>query len=97
MASRQHPQALGDVLGGVIRKMGIAKKLDEASAIEAWAALAGPRINGITASVWMKGSTLYVKITSAAWRHALHMQRRQWTDRLNAELGRRVVTEIVFR
>ncbi len=45
----------------------------------------------------MKGSTLYVKITSAAWRQELHMNRRKWRDRLNGALEAELVDEIVFR
>lgn len=91
------PQALGSVLHGVIDKLGLQRKLDETEAIETWAILAGPQINGVTASVWIKGSTLYVQITSAAWRHQLHLQRRTWRDRLNDELGKPLIREIVFR
>jgi predicted nucleic acid-binding Zn ribbon protein len=72
-------------------------KIDEARVIETWAALAGPQINGVTQSAWMKGSTLYVKIRSAAWRQELHLRRRAWRDRLNAEVGADLVEAIVFR
>lgn len=96
MAS-SNAQLLGDVLGGVIKKMGIQKKLDAARTVEAWAVIAGPKINGITESAWLRGDTLYVKVTSAAWRHELHLQRRAWRDRLNEHLGAELVGEILFR
>ncbi|RMH57659.1 MAG: DUF721 domain-containing protein [Bacteroidetes bacterium] len=97
MRPRQSPQALGAVLHGVIDKLGLRRRLEETRAVETWAALAGPQINGVTASVWVKGDTLYVRIISAAWRHQLHLQRRAWRDRLNEELGTPAIREIVFR
>lgn len=91
------PKALGDVLHNVIERLGIRKELDEARAIETWAALAGPRVNGVTDKAWIRHGTLFVKIRSATWRHELHLQRRAWCDRLNEQLGERLIDEIVFR
>ncbi|PSQ96400.1 MAG: DUF721 domain-containing protein [Bacteroidetes bacterium SW_9_63_38] len=97
MADRNPPQPLGDVLEDVIEQLGLEEKMDEARVIETWAAVAGPDINGVTESAWMKGSTLYVKIRSSTWRQELHMNRRQWRTRLNDELDAELVDEIVFR
>ena len=91
------PQALGDVLSGVINRLGIRRELDEARVIEAWAALAGPQVNGVTDSAWVKGDRLFVKVRSAAWRQELHMNRGAWRERLNDQLGATLVNEIVFR
>ena len=91
------PQRLGDVLGEVIDRLGLRERIDAARVVEAWAVLAGPQINGVTETAWMKGRTLYVKVTSAPWRQELHLRRRQWKKRLNEELGEALVEEVVFR
>jgi len=97
MVDANRPQPLGDVLEEVIEQLGLQDKMDEARVIETWAAVAGPDVNGVTESVWMNGTTLYVKITSAPWRQELHMNRRQWRKRLNEDLDAELVDEIVFR
>lgn len=94
--SYQPPQALGDVMEAVIGRLGIRKRLDVARTIEAWAEVAGPQINGVTDSAWVKGQKLYVRITSSVWRHELHLRRRAWRDRLNEHLGNDLVKEIIF-
>ncbi len=76
--------------------MGIQHKLDEVRTIESWAALAGPHINAATASVWIRGDKLFVKLTSSVWRQELHLQRAQWRTQLNEALGAELVREIVF-
>jgi predicted nucleic acid-binding Zn ribbon protein len=91
------PQPLGDVIQSVIDRLGLRSRINEARIIEAWATLAGPQVNGVTSSVWLKGNTLFVKIRSAAWRQELHLRRRDWCQRLNDELGEALVDEIVFR
>lgn len=90
------PQPLGKVLQSLIDQMGLRRKIDEARAVEAWATLAGPTINGVTDKAWIKGDRLYVKINSAAWRHELHLRRNAWRTRLNQQLGENLVREIVF-
>ncbi len=97
MAPSDGPRPLGEVLEEVIDELGVQKEIDEARVVDTWAAVASDKMNSVTESAWMKGSTLYVKITSAAWRQELHMNRRKWRDRLNGALGKELVDEIVFR
>ena len=97
MAPTNSPRPLGDVIKEVIDELGIEEEVDEARVVEAWAGLAGDKINSVTESAWMKGSTLYVKITSAAWRQELHMNRRKWRERLNGAFEKDPVDELVFR
>lgn len=97
MARQSSPRPLGDVLKEVIAQLDVQDGIDEARVVETWASVAGTDINSVTESVWMDDSTLYVKITSAPWRQELHLHRRQWRDKLNEELGKELVDEIVFR
>lgn len=91
------PRPLGEVIQEVIDGLDVQSEIDEARVVETWASVAGTQINSVTETAWMKGSTLYVKITSAAWRQELHMNRRQWRERLNRALDEALVDEIVFR
>lgn len=91
------PQSLGDALDEVIERLGLEDKINETNVIETWAEMAGPKINAVTKSAWMKNDKLFVKITSPAWRHELHLSRGNWCDRLNDRLDEPKVDEIVFR
>jgi predicted nucleic acid-binding Zn ribbon protein len=95
--STDGPQKLGNVLQEVIDRLGVREKIDEAQVVETWASVAGPQVNSVTESAWMKGDTLIIKISSSAWRQELHMNRRAWKQRLNDAIGREVVEEILFR
>ena len=97
MAGGSDPQPLGEVIKEVIDELGIRTEIDKAKVVEAWATLAGPQVNKVTKTAWVKRRTLYVKITSAAWRQELHMQRRTWCRRLNDHLNEELIEEIVFR
>ena len=91
------PQSLGDALDEVIERLGLEDKIDETNVIETWAELAGAKVNAVTKSVWMKNGKLFVKVTSPAWRHELHLSRSDWCSRLNDRLEKPIVDEIVFR
>lgn len=91
------PQPIASVLDGVIDNLGVRARMDQARIVEAWAQVAGLRINRVTASAWVVRGTLHVRITSAAWRNELHLQRHAWRDRLNQHLGRDLVSEVTFR
>ncbi len=97
MSTFKGPQSLNEVLRALIGDLGIKRQIDEARAVESWTAVAGPQINKVTSSAWVKGDVLFVKIKSPAWRHALHVQRGQWRERVNEHLGADIVREIVFR
>lgn len=97
MNRSEKPKPIGKVLESIVDRMGIRSKLSEAVVVETWAGLAGAKINAVTDSAWVKGDTLFVKINSAAWRQQLHMNRTSWRERLNKELGRETIREIVFR
>ncbi len=90
------PQPLGEVLQGLIDRLGLRQKMDQARIVEAWATIAGTTINGVTDKAWVKSGRLYVRINSAAWRHELHLRRQAWRTRLNHHLGDDLVREIVF-
>jgi predicted nucleic acid-binding Zn ribbon protein len=91
------PQALGNVLQQLIDRLGYRERIDAVRAVETWAEMAGPRINGVTDRVWVHERKLIVQVRSATWRQQLHLQRSAWCERLNTELGGRVIDEVVFR
>ena len=97
MSTSDDPQKLGDVLESLVDRLGIRAELDEADVIEAWAALAGAEINAVTDGAWLRGRTLFVRITSPSRRQDLHLDRSRWRDRLNDRLGESRIDEIHFR
>ena len=93
----QTPRSLGSVLEGLIDRLGIRRRLLDAAAVDAWSEVTGPAIAAVTDSVWMSSGRLFVKISSPTWRHELNLQRDEWKDRINRQVGSPVVKEIVFR
>ncbi len=89
--------ALSDLVNFAIDDLGIRHEINEAQAVEAWHALAGPMIAKVTERVWTQRGKMYVELNSGTWRQELHMHRVQWRERLNQTLGKRIIHEIIFQ
>jgi predicted nucleic acid-binding Zn ribbon protein len=62
-----------------------------------WNSAAGEELARHARPVAFKGSTLLVAVASSSWRHHLHFLKADLVRRLNAELGRDMVTDIKFK
>ncbi|MDQ7051734.1 MAG: DUF721 domain-containing protein [candidate division KSB1 bacterium] len=62
-----------------------------------WKQAVGERIARVASPVSFDNGTLYVRVSSAAWRNELHMMQQQMIDSLNAKLGRNEIERIIFR
>ena len=63
----------------------------------AWKSLMGNGVNSYTKEVVLKGSTLYVALTSAVLREELSYGKQKIISMLNEELRKEVVKDIVLR
>lgn len=97
MAFWKKPQSLGDALSLFIKESGLEPRVDEARALDLWKEMAGDQINAVTREVRMYQGILYVHLWSAAWRSALYQQRFEWRNRMNQELGKTIIKDIVFK
>ena len=91
------PQKLGDVLGQLVRSMGIEGPLARGTVVARWESILGDSLLQHVDKSWVKGNKLFVRVKSSVWRQELHLQREEWRTRLNKEMGAEIVQEIVFR
>jgi hypothetical protein len=89
--------AVGDVLKVFITENKLQKGMDGINVRDAWAKLMGNGVNNYTRNIALKGSILYVELTSAVLREELSYGREKIVKMLNEDLGRQVVTEVVLR
>lgn len=92
---KRTPQRLGDVMGGVLKKSGIADRIAQAAVIPDWPSLVGPQIARVTEpmSVTPQG-TLFVGVTTNAWMTELSLMEPDLLRRLNQKTGRLKIRRI---
>lgn len=91
------PKPLGEILKSVIASLGVDSRMAEGQVLAAWQDIMSDQMKAHVDSTWLAKGKLFVRITSPAWRQELHLRRKDWCQKLNAELGREAVSEIVFR
>lgn len=93
-APRLH--AVGDVLGRVLSRRGLAAKVEAAASLAEWAECVGPRIATVTEPRRVSEGTLFVAVSSSAWMMELDLMKPTLLRHLNA--GKRVgkIQQIVF-
>ena len=98
MAKRLNNQStVGDVLKQIIQVNKLQPGMDQIDVREAWKNLMGNGVNYYTKNVVLKGSTLYVELSSAVLREELTHGKSKIVTMINEELKREVVREVVLR
>lgn len=98
MAKRQSNESpISDVLKQFIQVNKLEAGMDKINVEQAWASLMGNGVNSYTQEVILKGSTLYVKLTSAVLREELSYGKQKIIAMINEELRKDVVKEIILR
>ena len=98
MAKRlSNESSIGDILKQIIEVNKLDKGLDQISAADAWKNLMGNGVNNYTRNVLLKGTTLYVELTSAVLREELSYGKDKIIKMINEELGKEVVKDVILK
>jgi len=98
MAKRtSNESSISDVLQQFIQVNRLEAGMDKIDVEQAWKILMGNGVNSYTQEVILKGTTLYVKLTSAVLREELSYGKQKIITMLNEELRKELVKDLVFR
>jgi hypothetical protein len=98
MAKRlNNENSIANVLKEIIQLNKLQPGIDQVSVKEAWKNLMGNGVNSYTKNVVLKGSTLYVELTSAVLREELSYGKDKIIKMINEDFRRDLIKEIVLR
>lgn len=98
MAKRLNNQStISAILKQIIQDNKLQSGMDQIDVKEAWKNCMGNGVNYYTKNVILKGSTLYVELSSAVLREELSHGKSKIVVMINEELHREVVKEVVLR
>lgn len=98
MAKRlSNESPISDVLKEFIEVNRLQSGMDKIDVQQAWKSLMGNGVNSYTNEVILKGSTLYVSLSSAVLREELSFGKDKIITMLNEELRKEVVKTIILR
>lgn len=98
MAKRFNEESsIGDVLKQFISQNKLEAGMDVVNVRDAWKNLMGNGVNNYTTEIQLKGSTLYVALSSAVLREELSYGKEKIIKMINEELRKDLVTNLVLK
>ncbi len=94
---RRKEENIGDVIARFLRQSQLETPLNEHRLIDSWEDVVGSDVAKMTEKLVIYNQTLYVTLHSPALRLQLLMQRAALVQKLNANVGANVITDIAFR
>ena len=89
-------QSLKEVMEQLFKAYGWTEKMDGVKVTNSWEKVAGKIIANHTTDMYVKNNKLYVKLDSSVLRNELFMDRTALTQKINKELGKKVINEIIL-
>ncbi|MBL4593786.1 MAG: DUF721 domain-containing protein [Flavobacteriales bacterium] len=93
--SKESP--LKQTIDKLLRAYGYQDQLDEIELIKIYEGLVGKMFANHTQKIGFKNKILYVKLDSASLKQELSYVKEGLVEKINRELGRRVVDKIVIK
>jgi len=90
------PRHLGDILLPILKKRGLASKIEENMILKLWPKAIGDKLNLQTKADAFRNGTLFVKTTSSIWVQQLHFIKEEIIDKVNEIAGKKIVKDIRF-
>lgn len=98
MAKRFNEESpIGDVLKQFISQNKLEAGMDIVNVRDAWKNVMGTGVNNYTTEIQLKGSILYVALSSAVLREELSYGKEKIIKMINEELRKDLVTHLVLR
>ena len=98
MAKRFNEEnSIADVLKQFIVQNKLEAGIDVVNVRDAWKSLMGNGVNNYTTEIQLKGTTLYVALSSAVLREELSYGKEKIIKMINEELRKDLVTNLVLK
>jgi len=95
---KRRPVPIGEALSGFLEHRGLAKRVDQAGAVEDWSRAVGAQIAAVTKAISVTpDGTLFVAVSNHAWMSELSLMEPDLLRALNAVEGREKVRKIRFQ
>jgi predicted nucleic acid-binding Zn ribbon protein len=88
---------IGSIIGSVVDKMELSKKLKISNIFNHWEDIVGPGIAKKSKPKKLVNKTLYVSVTTSTWANELSLMSEKFKEKINSFTGEDVVKTIRFK
>lgn len=98
MAKRNNENlTIADVLKEFVETNRLEQGLNVVNVQDAWQSMMGNGVNNYTTAIQLKGTTLYVQLSSSVLREELSYGKEKIVKMLNENLGKEIIKELILR
>lgn len=97
MERNKQQTPIRELVDKMLRAYGLSDKLDEVELIQSWEKIVGKMISKHTKDIYFRNKVLYLELDSSALKHELNLAKSKLRDKLNGDLGKNLVNEIVIK
>ncbi len=91
------PLAIGTVLDGLVKDLGIGQKIEENGVFEVWESVVGQRIAEVARAERVEKGVLLVRVSAAPWRTELTFRKSEILAKIHERMHSDVIHDIRFR
>lgn len=88
---------LGDAISQYLKFFKIEEKFNQTALLAKWEEIMGKTIASRTEQIFINKKTLYLRITSAALKNELTINKQKIIDLINKEIGDGVIVDVKIR
>ena len=96
MKSKDNEYTLTDLIRQVVEECDLTDQVNEMDVVKTYKSVVGDLISKLTLDIKLNDKTLYLKLSSAALKNELMYKKTDLLVRINSELNRDAVNNIVF-
>lgn len=85
-----------NVINLLMENYNLTDKVKENHSINIWPKIVGSKVSQVTKPVRIKQGILYIKVKNDIWRNEIVYQKKIIKDKMNNELGEKVIRDIKF-
>ena len=90
------PEKISSVLSSFLSSKGYLSFCKENSVISHWNEIVGDSISAVTSCETVENGILYVKVSSASWRHELSYLKSEILNKISIVTDCRSISDIIF-
>ncbi|MBM4166351.1 MAG: DUF721 domain-containing protein [Ignavibacteria bacterium] len=95
--TNSYPKELNSVLHNAIQSLGLAHGIAQGKVLNEWNSIVGEHIANVTKPERFDKDTLFVSVTSSAWRNELLFYKENILKKISSLVGEGIVKDIKFR
>jgi predicted nucleic acid-binding Zn ribbon protein len=95
--SKPGAKQIASGISSVLSTLGIGGKIKQYEMLEAWPAIVGEQIAGVSTAERITDGKLFVHVEQAVWRNELVFLKKELIEKINREMHQDIVQDIIFR